>query len=98
MSDPDLDAPVADLHDHLSATAELPMDREASRWLGEAEAVAADVDDADVPEAVVVERVRRVRELLEQVDTTGNADADEHVDAARDLADAIVKRSGPGEG
>ena len=38
----DLRALVADLHDHLEATAQLPVEARASQWLGEAEAVCGD--------------------------------------------------------
>ncbi|MFB6172154.1 MAG: hypothetical protein ABEJ23_06445 [Haloarculaceae archaeon] len=81
---------LAALHAHLAATAERPVDRDASRWLGEAEAVAADVADGDLPRDVIEARVRTVRDLLAHVDGTGDARADEHVAAARDLAAAIV--------
>ncbi|PSP96696.1 hypothetical protein BRC94_11740 [Halobacteriales archaeon QS_5_70_17] len=40
--DLDLGALADRLHDHLRATAERPVERSASRWLGEAEAVAGD--------------------------------------------------------
>lgn len=38
----DLASRVADLHSHLVATAELPIDPKTNRWLGEAKAVASD--------------------------------------------------------
>jgi len=79
------------LHEHLKATEELPVQPDASVWLGEAAAVAADVADGDVPPAVVVDRVGRVAALLGEVETTGNADADEHVRAAERIAARIVE-------
>ena len=85
----DVDAMLGDLHDHLAATAELPVATDASRWLGEAEAVAADVADGDAPAAAVETRVGQVRELLAHVEGTGNDAADGHVAAARELAAAI---------
>jgi len=59
------------LHDHLAATAERPVETDASRWLGEAEAVAADVAAGlrgeyagQHPDAVsgVVEYLERMRD------------------------------------
>jgi hypothetical protein len=84
----DADA-VERLHEHLAATAERPVERTASRWLGEAEAVAADARHIDDP-AVARERVAEVAELLSHVEGTGDEDADEHVRAARSLAADIV--------
>jgi hypothetical protein len=76
------------LHDHLAATAERPLEASANRWLGEAEAVAADALVAEDPVAVR-KRVAQVRELLSNVDGTGDEAADRHVDQARSLAEAI---------
>jgi hypothetical protein len=73
------------LHDHLAATAERPVERDASRWLGEAEAVAADLAVADLPPDVVHERLEHVQSLLAHVDETGDSEADEHVAAAKAL-------------
>lgn len=84
---------LVDLHDHLAATAERPVERTASRWLGEAEAVAADARRVEAPE-VARERVAEVAELLANVDGTGDRVADEHVRAARSLAEAIVAGDG----
>jgi hypothetical protein len=86
VTDERLDA----IADHLAATAELPVRPAASRCLGEAEAVAADVAGADLPDAVVHERVGRVGDLLAAVDGTGHAEADEHVEAARELVDDVL--------
>lgn len=79
---------VDELHAHLAATAELPVDRAASRWLGEAQAVAADARDA--PEDAVDRRVEQARELLSHVGTTGSSEADEHVEDARALIERIL--------
>lgn len=81
---------VERLHDHLAATAELPVERDASRWIGEAEAVAADLVDAPADDAVVAERVGHVRDLLTHVEATGHPGADAHVAEARRLARAIL--------
>jgi len=78
------------LHDHLAATAERPVEREASRWLGEAEAVAADIAHGDAPESVVEKRVGQVRHLLAHVEETGDAEADEHVREAKRLVETIL--------
>jgi len=84
------------LHEHLEATEELPVRPDASVWLGEAAAIAADVADGDAPPAIVVDRVGRVATLLAEVETTGNADADDHVDAAERIALRIVERGDEG--
>ena len=81
---------VDELHAHLEATEELPVDRAASRWIGEAQAVAADLVDGDVSRAVVETRVEHVRELLEHVDGTDHPEADDHVEAALDIARSIL--------
>ncbi|WP_251343649.1 hypothetical protein [Haloplanus halophilus] len=78
------------LAEHLDATAELPVRPDASPWLGEAAAVAADLDGADLPTSVVVERVAHVSALLDEVDSTGNPTADDHVAAAERAARRIL--------
>lgn len=83
---------VAALHDHLEATAELPVEARANQWLGEAEAVCEDATGPDVPEAVVEKRVGQVGMLLSNVESTGSAAADERVAAARDLVEEIEAR------
>ena len=76
------------LYRELAATAELPVKRHAGRVLGEAEAVADDLRDCGP--AVRRERAAVVLELLEEIDGTGNEAADEHVEAARDLAERLA--------
>lgn len=83
---------LASLSNHLAATAELPLEEEANRWLGEAQAVASDVDEADVDEETVRDRVETILELLSEVDGTGHDEADEHVAAARRAAERILDR------
>lgn len=85
-------AKVTQLHAHLSATAERPVEAGASRWLGEAEAAAADAAGADVPPGAVAKRVGQVRELLSNVESTGDPEADEHVAAASELARELDRR------
>lgn len=76
------------LYRELAATAELPVERHASRVLGEAEAVADDLRDCDP--AVRRERAAVVVDLLEEVEATGNEAADERVEIARELAEALA--------
>lgn len=80
------------LYDRLAATGELPVDRATARWLGEAEAVAADLAGELEPTAAE-RRAGQVERLLAHVDETGSADADAHVAAARRLAAAIRSRA-----
>lgn len=89
--DRDLDTMVADLHRHLEATAELPIDPRTNRWLGEAEAVAGDAALNDLAEAPTRKRVSQVAHLLEEADQTGHDEADDHLDAARSLCDRILE-------
>ncbi|MDQ2052496.1 hypothetical protein RBH26_18700 [Natronolimnohabitans sp. A-GB9] len=79
------------LHHHLEATGELPIDREANRWLGEAEAIAADVATSDLDRETVHERVTKIQKLLSEVDGTGSEDGDEHLEAARASCEAILE-------
>ncbi|MEF8853382.1 MAG: hypothetical protein V5A44_02575 [Haloarculaceae archaeon] len=81
---------VERLHAELEATEELPVERTASRWIGEAQAVAADAANGGLRETVVRERVGHVAELLENVESTGDERADEHVATARELAVEIA--------
>jgi hypothetical protein len=93
--DDDSDAALADLagrlHGHLRATAERPVEREASRWLGEAEAVAGDAAEAGAP-AVICKRTGQVRDLLANVEATGDATADERIADAREITARILAR------
>ena len=70
------------LHEHLQATETLPVERRASQWLGEAQAIAGDAADSGTQE-VAETRVPQIRHLLENVETTGDDEADSHVEAAR---------------
>jgi hypothetical protein len=88
--------PVAALHDHLAATEERPVEREAGWRLGEAQALAAEIDRGGVDGETVVRRAGEIRTLLAEVDGTGDAEADDHVAAARELADRIAKRADGG--
>lgn len=86
MDESKLDA----LYEHLSATGERPVERTASRWLGEAEAIAGDVADGDLPPEVRRERLEKVDYLLDNVEATGDETADEHVAAAEAILDDLL--------
>lgn len=81
------DDALAALATALRETEEYPVDRVANRWLGEAEAVAGDLADADLPDEVVHERLGHVEHLLSNVDETGSAAADELVERAKALTE-----------
>jgi DNA-binding transcriptional regulator YdaS (Cro superfamily) len=80
---------LSELYEQLAATGERPVERTASRWLGEAEAIAGDVAQSDLDPDVRRERLAKVRELLDHVETTGDKRADEHVEAAREILDEL---------
>ena len=84
---------IEQIHEHLTATQELPVERTASRWIGEAEAIARDLVEAEADSEVVHRRLRHVLELLDNVDETGDEMANEHVTTAmhvaRDVVDSI---------
>ena len=84
--------PVAALHERLTATEERPVEREAGWRLGEAQALAAEIAGGGVDEETVVRRAEEIRTLLAEVDGTGDAEADDRVAAARELADRIANR------
>lgn len=83
-------ATLAELHERLRATAERPVEPTASRWIGEAEAVAGDLVGADVGADVVEERLGHVVDLLANVDGTGDPEADDHVAAAVRIAEDLL--------
>ena len=87
--------PVAALHEHLAATEERPVKREAGWRIGEAQALAAEIA-AGADEETVVRRAGEIRTLLAEVDGTGDAEADDRVAAARELADRIANRADGG--
>lgn len=92
MTNESIQVLVRDVHAHLEATEERPLPESANRWLGEAQAVARDATGRDVPESVVEKRIRQVADLLSHVEETGDPVADEHVAAARELADEVLAR------
>lgn len=92
---PDADEPLEvhleHLHHHLAATAELPVDRDASRWLGEADAIARDIATTDLERSVVDERVGKIETLLTEVDETGHEEADEHLESAHQICAELLE-------
>ena len=92
MVDNQLQSLLADLAARLDATAERPMRPDVTHWVAEADAVASDVADADLPAEVVRERIGHVRDLLANVEGTGDEAADEHVAKAKQLADEVLER------
>lgn len=82
------------LADHLVATGERPVDSRTNAWLGEAEALAVDIAEADLDPAVERERAGHVVDLLSNVESTGDEEADRHVEEARTLARRLAEPPG----
>jgi len=80
---------LASMHDHLAATEERPLATDANRWLGEAQAIAADLAESDLDDDTVQNRTEKVLDLLAEVEETGDEEADEHVAAARRAAERV---------
>ncbi len=88
-----LESKVRQLHEHLVATRERPIERDASRWIGEADAITSYLVGpglSALAQPVIHDRIQHVSELLLNVETTGDPTADAHVAAARDLAESIT--------
>ncbi|AUX10031.1 hypothetical protein AArcSl_2409 [Halalkaliarchaeum desulfuricum] len=83
--DPDSRDRLLDLHERLRSVLELPIERDASNWVAEADALVGDLVDREASPTVRRKRLTQVRELLEEVEGTGHERADEHVDAAKRL-------------
>ncbi|WP_247000803.1 hypothetical protein [Halosolutus gelatinilyticus] len=81
---------VRDLHEHLAATAELPIDRTTNRWLGEAEAVARDAATTDLDRETTKKRVRQIRHLLAEAGDPDHEEASKHVETARERCADIL--------
>lgn len=77
------------LYRELEATEHHPIEREANRWLGEAQAVAGAI--REVSEDVRRDGAADVVYLLSQVEQTGSEQADEHVRRARKLAERLAQ-------
>jgi hypothetical protein len=89
-----LKSEVRQLYEHLAATRERPIEREASRWIGEADAITDDLvgpEIADLDLDVIQRRIGHVADLLSNIEGTGDSTADEHVESARDLANTILE-------
>jgi len=84
------DERLRELHDHLEATGELPVERSASHYLGEAEAVVADALKPGTDAEVVRRRVEQARDLLSNIEETGDDRADERVERARECCAALL--------
>ena len=84
------EARLRTLYDELAATAERPVERTASRWLGEAEAIAEDIAFGGMDPDVRRDRLAKVDHLLGNVESTGDERADEHLDTARELVAELL--------
>ncbi|MFD1587846.1 hypothetical protein ACFR9U_12715 [Halorientalis brevis] len=84
---------TAALYRHLAATEQLPLDPVANRWLGEAQAVAADIATSDVTPAVAIDRAATVVQLLESTGDIDNPEASEHVATSLTLARELAARA-----
>ncbi|TYL38729.1 hypothetical protein CV102_09430 [Natronococcus pandeyae] len=89
-TDDSLETRLEALHDHLKATAELPIDPKTNRWLGEAEAVARDAARNDIDPATARERVGQVQRLLSEADEPDHEEAAAHLEAARELCEKVL--------
>jgi len=87
-------ATVDALYEQLAATGERPVERSASRWLGEAEAIAGDVARSELDPTVRRGRLAKIEELLGHVETTGDQQADDHVDTAREIVEELQTENG----
>ena len=84
---------TAALYRHLAATEQLPLDASTNRWLGEAQAVAADIATSDVTAAVAIDRAATVVKLLESTGDIDNPAASEHVATSLALARELANRA-----
>ena len=95
-NDAEDDDPLADLLSTLAAelraTEELAVDPAASVWLGEAHAVAEDLDFG-LDRSVIHERVGHVRRLLANAGDPDNAAAAERVANALAVAERVHERT-----
>lgn len=80
------------LHAHLEVTGRRPVETAASRWLGEAEAIAADLAaTTPVESSVAVDRLGTIVELLGEVDGIEDPVADAHLSFASRVADRLLQ-------
>ncbi|MEF8784262.1 MAG: hypothetical protein V5A39_15110 [Haloarculaceae archaeon] len=92
MAEDRTQALLADIAEALQATEELPVERTAARWIGEAQAVATDLTRGEPAADTVRRRVGQVVELLDNVEDTGHPEADERVDDAKAAAREALER------
>ena len=92
MTDCNIDDLIMKLRSHLEATEELAIRTKASRWLGEAHAVAADLAEAQLSPQTIEKRVNQIEHLLRQIEETENEEADEHIRASLEIAKKIKNR------
>ena len=88
----EVDHLLSSLHDHLQATEEMALPEETNHVLGEAQSIAADLATEDVDRETAHERAQAVLALLDEIDGTGDDDADDHVEAARRAAERVLER------
>lgn len=84
---------LLELHDRLRTVLELPVERDASNWIGESEALVRDLVDRGASPEVRRKRLAKVKELLDEVEATGELQADEHVAAARRITAELLAES-----
>lgn len=90
MSDESSERELADrLYRELEATEELPIDHRANRWIGEAQAVADEIVEADAETRRA--GAEQVVGLLDSVGETGNEEADRRIERALSLAERLVQ-------
>lgn len=87
-----IDALLDAIAEHLTATQERPVERDASRWIGEAAAVARDLAAADLERSVVRERLGHVASLLSEVEETGDEAAEGRIERAVELTRVALDR------
>ncbi len=87
----DLATSLERARDRLEATAELPVSPDASPWLGEAAAVAAQAADPALDRDARVTRLDHLERLFDGPDPD-NPEATAHVEAAREAVAAARDR------
>lgn len=86
---------LEELFNQLQATEQLPIDRTANRWLGEAQAITKDLVRGDPDPETIHRRVEKVLELLDEIDGTGSQEGDDRVAAARSVAEGLLQAHQP---
>ena len=86
---------IFELHEELAATAERPIEQTPSRYIGEAEAIAADLIDAPTDRELIRDRATHIVSLLENVKETGDQAATERVETAKTLATKLSSEDPP---